>query len=80
VFRLSELLVASYRWIVTTPTELRIAGVPWPTYKLVALAVGALVLILVGLVTLDPGPAVVAAAAAATVAWLGLSPFSSSTR
>jgi len=49
-------------------------------YKLAALAVGAVVLVLVGVVTLNPGPAVVAAAAAATVVWLGLSPFSPSNR
>jgi hypothetical protein len=65
---------------VTTPPEIRIAGVPWPMYKLAALAVGAVVLVLVGVVTLNPGPAVVAAAAAATVVWLGLSPFSPSNR
>jgi hypothetical protein len=65
---------------VTTPPEIRIAGVPWPMYKLAALAVGAVVLVLVGVVTLNPGPAVVAAAATATVVWLGLSPFSPSNR
>jgi hypothetical protein len=69
-------LDTSYRRIVTTPTEVRIAGVPWPTYKLVALAVGVLVLIVVGLATTTPGHAVVAAAASATVVWLGLSVFS----
>jgi hypothetical protein len=61
---------------MTTPTEVRIAGVPWPMYKLVALAVGAVVLVVVGLATTAVGPAVVAAAAAATVVWLGLSVFS----
>jgi hypothetical protein len=65
---------------VTTPPEVRIAGVPWPVYKLVALAVGAVVLVLVGFVTLDPGPAVVAAAATAAVVWMGLSPFTPSNR
>jgi hypothetical protein len=65
---------------MTTPTEVRIAGVPWPLYKLVSLAVGVVVLVFVGLVTMDPGPGVVAAAAAATAVWLGLSPFSRSDR
>ena len=32
-----------------------IAGVPWPRYKLVALALGLLVFLVVGLVTLDAG-------------------------
>jgi hypothetical protein len=64
--------------LVTSGTEVRIAGVPWPTYKLVALAVGLLVLLVVGIATMDPGPAVVAAAAAGTVVWLGLGVFQSS--
>ena len=55
-----------YRDGMTTPTEVRIAGVPWPVYKLAALAVGMLVLVLVGLVTTSIGPAVVAAAAERT--------------
>jgi hypothetical protein len=56
----------------------RIAGVPWPVYKLVALGVGLLVLLVVGVVTMNPGTAVVTAAAAGTVAWLGLGVFQSS--
>jgi hypothetical protein len=64
--------------LVTSGTEVRIAGVPWPLYKLVALAVGMLVLLVVGAVTMNPGPAVVAAAAAGAVVWLGLSLFQSS--
>jgi hypothetical protein len=64
--------------LVTSGTEVRIAGVPWPVYKLVALAVGLLVLLVVGVVTMNPGPAVVAASAAATVVWLGLGLFQSS--
>ncbi|EHI14962.1 hypothetical protein KEK_00370 [Mycolicibacterium thermoresistibile ATCC 19527] len=47
-----------------------IAGVPWPRYKLVALALGLLVFLVVGLVTLDAGPAVLLGAATATVVWL----------
>jgi hypothetical protein len=76
VFRLPEISNTSYRRIVTTPTEVRIAGVPWPTYKLVALAVGVVVLIIVGLATTAVGHAVVAAAAAASVVWLALGVFS----
>ena len=59
---------------VASGTEVRIAGVPWPVYKLVALGVGLLVL-LVGVVTTSLGPAVVAAAAAGTLAWLVLGMF-----
>lgn len=77
-FRLPELFDASYRQIMTTPTEVRIAGVPWPVYKLAALAVGMVVLVVVGLATTSLGPAVVAASAAATVVWLGLGLFRSS--
>lgn len=65
---------------MTTPTEVRIAGVPWPLYKLIALAVGLVVLVVVGLATATVGPAVVAAFAAAAVVWLALSIFSSSER
>jgi Flp pilus assembly protein TadB len=64
---------------MTTPTEVRIAGVPWPLYKLIALAVGVLVLAVVGIAA-GTGPAVVAAFAAGTVVWLALSIFSSSLR
>lgn len=63
---------------MTASPEVRIAGVPWPTYKLVALAVGALVLVIVGFATASPAAAVLAAASAAAVVWLGLSSFSSS--
>ena len=51
-------------------SDVSIAGVPWPAYKLVALAVGVLVLLAVGVVTADPAAAVLAAAGAATVVWL----------
>lgn len=55
---------------MTTPTEISVAGVPWPTHKVVALIVGLLVLMAIGVVTTSLGPAVLAAAAAATVVWL----------
>jgi len=80
VFRFPEISDPSYRQFMTTPTEVRIAGVPWPTYKLAALAVGVLVLILVSLVATTAGPPVLAASLATTVVWVGLSPFSRSNR
>ena len=58
-------------------TEVRIAGVPWPAYKLIALAVGVLVLVVVGLATMSATPAVLGGAAAAVTVWLGLSLFGS---
>jgi hypothetical protein len=64
--------------LVTSNADVRIAGVPWPLYKLIALAVGMLVLVVVGVATASLGPAVVAASAAATVVWLGLGVFHSS--
>lgn len=58
--------------------KVRIAGVPWPAYKLIALAIGAVVLVVVGITTMSAAPAVLSAAAAATVVWLGLGAFSTS--
>jgi hypothetical protein len=46
--------------LLTSGTEVPIAGVPWPLY------------------TMNPAPAVVAAAASATVVWLGLGLFHTS--
>jgi hypothetical protein len=57
------------------PPQVLIAGVPWPVYKLVALAAAAVVLVLVGLLTMTVGPAVVAASATGTVVWLVLGLF-----
>ncbi|MHA3022074.1 hypothetical protein ACXPWS_17705 [Mycobacterium sp. BMJ-28] len=57
---------------MTTPAEVRIAGVPWPTYKLIALLVGALVLIVVGVATASAPAAVLSAAAISSVAWVVL--------
>jgi hypothetical protein len=62
---------------MTTSTQVRIAGVPWPAYKLIALAVGALVLVVVGLTTHSAAPAVLGSAAATVIVWLALSVFSS---
>ncbi|MHC9292807.1 hypothetical protein ACRCUN_10085 [Mycobacterium sp. LTG2003] len=58
--------------------EICIAGVPWPAYKLVALAVGLAVFLVVGVATMSAAPAVLSGAAAATVVWLALGTFSSS--
>lgn len=63
---------------MTTSTEVRIAGVPWPAYKLVALAVGALVLVVVGVATTNAASAVLSATAASAIAWFGLSVLRSS--
>jgi hypothetical protein len=50
--------------------EVTIAGVPWPLYKVVALAVGLIVALVVGVVGLNAAPAVLAGAGAATLIWL----------
>jgi hypothetical protein len=60
---------------VTVRDEVSIAGVPWPVYKLLALAVGLVVLVIVGIATTSAAASVLAAAAAATVVWLGLGAF-----
>lgn len=48
----------------------RIAGVPWPAYKLIALAVGFAVLTVVGTVTTSATPAVLGGAAVGAVVWI----------
>lgn len=55
---------------MTSMDLVQIAGVPWPRYKLVALALGLIVFAVVGVVTMSAGPAVLMAAAASTVVWL----------
>ena len=45
---------------------------PWPVYKIVALAVALIVLIAVGIATASAAPAVLTAAATGTLVWLGL--------
>jgi hypothetical protein len=62
---------------MTTPTEVPIAGVLWPVYKLVALAVGLMVLVVVGMATASLGPAVTVATSSAAVVWLALGLFRS---
>ena len=58
---------------MTTPAEVRIAGVPWPTYKLLALLLGALALVVVGVATASAPAAVLTGAAISTVTWAILS-------
>lgn len=55
--------------------EVRIAGVPWPVYKVLALAVGFVVFVIVAIATGSAAPSVLAAAAAGTIVWLGLGIF-----
>jgi hypothetical protein len=57
---------------MTTPTEVHIAGIAWPAYKLIALAIGVLVLVVVGLATTNAAPAVLSAAGIGAIVWLGL--------
>ncbi|AFM17274.1 hypothetical protein Mycch_2501 [Mycolicibacterium chubuense NBB4] len=49
-----------------------IAGVPWPTYKVVALLIGLLVFGAVAVLTTAPAPAVLGGAGAAAAVWLVL--------
>lgn len=49
-----------------------IAGVPWPTYKLVALTLGFLALVIVGAVTSSAAAAVLTGAGVCTAVWLML--------
>jgi hypothetical protein len=65
---------------MTVRDEVSIAGVSWPVYKLLALSIGLLVLMIVAVATSSAGPSVLAAAAAGTVVWLALSPFQSTGR
>ena len=53
-------------------SEVMIAGVAWPLYKVIALVVGFLVLAIVGVVTFAAAPAVLSGAAAGTAVWIVL--------
>jgi hypothetical protein len=77
---LPETLLASYRQLMTVRDEVSIAGVAWPVYKLLALAIGFLVLVIVAVATSSAAPSVLAATAAGTVVWLVLRPFQTSGR
>jgi hypothetical protein len=57
--------------MTTLSAQVPIAGVPWPLYKLVALAVGLAALVVVFLVTGSAAPAVLTAAAITTMVWVG---------
>ncbi len=72
VFRLPELETVGYRLCMTTPTEVRIAGVPWPTYKLVALLLGVVALVVVGAMSASAAAAVLTAAATTVTTWIVL--------
>jgi hypothetical protein len=65
---------------MTVPDEVSIAGVAWPLYKLLALAIGFMVLVIVAIATSSAAPSVLAAASAGTVVWLALGRFHSSDR
>jgi hypothetical protein len=52
--------------------QVPIAGVPWPAYKLVALAVGMATLLGVAAATASAAAAVLAGAGACTAVWLVL--------
>lgn len=53
-------------------SDVRIAGVPWPAYKVFALVLGAVVALAVGVATATAGTAVLTGAAVGTVTWLAL--------
>jgi ABC-type polysaccharide/polyol phosphate export permease len=69
---LTENFLASYRQNMTVRDEVSIAGVAWPLYKLLALVIGFLVLLIVAVATGSAAPSVLAAAAAGTLVWLTL--------
>jgi hypothetical protein len=77
---LSENSLAGYREAMTVRDEVTIAGVRWPVYKLLALAIGLVVMVIVAVATRSAAPSVLAGAAAGTVVWLALGPFHSSGR
>ncbi|BBX22553.1 hypothetical protein MTER_19640 [Mycolicibacter terrae] len=57
-----------------------IAGVPWPAYKVVALAAGLVTLLGVGAATASAAAAVLSAAGICTAVWLVLGPLQPSRR
>ena len=57
--------------MTTLSAQVPIAGVPWPLYKLVALALGLATLVVVFAITSSAAPAVLIAAAVTTVVWVG---------
>lgn len=64
--------VEQFRSALTSASEVSVAGVPWPVYKVVALVAGFLVALIVGALTTGTAPAVLSGAATGTVVWLAL--------
>jgi hypothetical protein len=61
------------RQAVTQPAAtVSIAGVPWPTYKVMALLVGLIVFLVVAVVTATVAPAVLSGAGVASLVWIAL--------
>ncbi|SEH80887.1 hypothetical protein SAMN04489835_4404 [Mycolicibacterium rutilum] len=60
--------------------DVSVAGVPWPAYKLIALVLGAVVALVVGVATATAATAVLAGAAVGTVTWVVFSAYCSSSR
>ncbi|WP_283608435.1 hypothetical protein [Mycolicibacterium poriferae] len=59
------------RDVVTRPAStVSIAGVPWPTFKVVALVLGLLVFAVVAVATASAAPAVLSGAGVAAVVWI----------
>lgn len=63
-----------------TRAQVPIAGVLWPAYKLVALAIGLITLLLVAAFTASAAAAVLTAAGTCTAVWLALGPLHPSRR
>ncbi|MDY7000014.1 MAG: hypothetical protein SW019_25790 [Actinomycetota bacterium] len=62
-----------FRETATRPAAtVSIAGVPWPTYKVLALVLGLLTFATVAVVTAAAAPAVLSGAAVAALAWIVL--------
>lgn len=57
---------------MTVNDEVSIAGVPWPAYKVLALAVGLIVCAIVAVTTASAAASVLAAAATGAALWMGL--------
>ena len=57
---------------MTVRDEVSIAGVAWPIYKLLALVIEFLILVIVAVATTSAAPSVLAATAADTLIWLTL--------
>ncbi|MCV7279436.1 hypothetical protein H7J88_07230 [Mycolicibacterium flavescens] len=60
--------------------DVNVAGVPWPAYKVIALVLGAVVALVVGVATTTAATAVLAGAGVGTVTWVVFSAFCAATR